>query len=193
MAMQARETGKVTATGAAAGDKTDNTLPDPSTTAKWWLFALAVSSVLVAIVLSKTSVTPAKNQLFDSSAENVANFALFAGFYVAAQVIAAALTVIGPFVPPWKPPAELTDPAAKAAQTKADRSALLLGLAALGGVVLSCTLGLYFLEAVGLHASHTVDAIFTGATLAGGAKPLHDFIGLVQNKSAPNTGTGDGT
>lgn len=44
-----------------------------------------------------------------------------------------------------------------------------------------------------MHVSRTIDAIFTGATLAGGVKPLHDFIALIQNKDAPATATADGT
>lgn len=190
--MEAKKPGKVTATPPGEGN-TDKTLPDPTNTAKRWLLGLALASVVAAWLLNLLGATPAKGQVFDPSNKEVANFALFAGFYIAAQVLAGVLLVITPLVPPWEPPAVLTDPTVRAAQTKADRGALLLGLGALGGVILSCALGLFFLEAVGMHASHTVDAIFTGATLAGGAKPLHDFIALTQNKGAPATGTGDGT
>ena len=38
-----------------------------------------------------------------------------------------------------------------------------------------------------------VDCFFTGLTIAGGTKPLHDFISLLQNKNAPKTGTGTNT
>lgn len=186
------DTGKVKAASPEEGGEPDSTLPDPTNTAKWALAGFVLLAVAVAIALNGLGVTPAKHSLFDPSEEQVANFALFAGFYVAAQAIAAALSVIAPFVPPWKPPSDVMGEANKAAQTKADRAALLLGLAALTGVVFSCVLGLFFLEAIGMHVSHTVDAILTGAVLAGGAKPLHDFIGLIQNKAAPKTGTGDG-
>jgi hypothetical protein len=192
--MQARDTGKITATPAeTAPGGADNTLPDPTTTAKWSLLLLGLLAVIAALALNWFKVTPPPDQVFDPSADPVANFALFAGFYIVAQVIAGVLALVGPLLPPWKPPSSLTDEAVKAAQTKADRSALLLGAGALLGVILSCTLGLFFLKAVGMHVSHTVDAIFTGATLAGGAKPLSDFIALTQNKTAPATGTGDGT
>jgi hypothetical protein len=190
--MRASSTGKVTAEPAEPG-KGDNTLPDPTNTAKWCAFGLVVAALLLALVLNWLGATPAKGQVLDASTETTANFALFAGFYVAAQVLAAVLLFVSPFVPFWKPPTDVTDKTAKAAQTKADRAVLLLGLGAVGGVALSCTLGLFFLEAVGMHASHTVDAIFTGATLTGGAKPLSDFVKLIQNKGAPTTGTGDGT
>jgi hypothetical protein len=193
--LEARDTGKVEATdpsGEGAGEA-DKTLPDPTNTAKWALFGLAVLSVVAAILLNALGATPAQKATFTPSQDEVADFALFAGFYVIAQVLAAVLAVIAPFIPPWRPPAGLTDSTVKAAQTKADRAALLLGLGAFGGVLASCLFGFFFLEAVGIHASPTVDAIFTGAVLAGGAKPLHDFIALIQNKTAPNTGTGDGT
>lgn len=184
------KTGKVTATEPVAG-KADNTLPDPTNVAKWTLFGLAVVAVLLAIILNVAGATP--KELFEPADIKEANFALFAGFYVAAQVIAAVLLVIGPFLPFWGPPSDVEGAAAKAAQTKADRGVLLLGLGAVGGVVLSCTLGLFFLRAVGMNVSPTVDAIFTGAVLAGGAKPLSDFVKVLQNKNAPTTGTGDGT
>jgi hypothetical protein len=187
-----KKTGKVTATESTPTNS-DQTLPDPTNTAKWFLFGLALLAVLTALVLNWLKVTPPPGQTFNPSENSVANFALFAGFYIAAQVIAGVLAVLGPMLPPWQPPTGVQGGAAKAAQTKADRGVLLLGLGALGGVALSCTLGLFFLKAVGMHVSHTVDAIFTGAALAGGAKPLHDFIALTQNKNAPTTGSGDGT
>lgn len=191
--MRASKTGKVKATVAGGAGGGDTTLPDPTNTAKWVVLGLALAAIIAAIALNLAGATPGGDSVFDPSANSVADFALFAGFYIVAQVIASALAVIAPLLPPWSPPPGLEGEAARAAQTKADRAALVLGLAALGGVVLSCTLGLFFLEAVGIHVSHTVDAIFTGATLAGGAKPLHDLIALAQNKDAPLTGTADGT
>ncbi len=188
--MEAKDTGKIEAKETDPG-KADSTLPDPTNTAKWVVIGLSLLAIALAILLNAFELTPAK--VFDPSLEKEANFALFAGFYVAAQVIAAVLLVIAPFIPPWRPPSTVVGDTAKAAQTKADRAVLLLGLGAVGGVVASCLFGLFFLQAVGLHASHTVDAIFTGATLAGGAKPLSDFVKLIQNKGAPATGTGDGT
>jgi hypothetical protein len=192
MDLKTKKPGKVTATKSTP-DNSDQTLPDPTNWAKWGLSVLAVLAIVLALVLNWLKVTPPEGQVFNPSANHEANFALFAGFYIAAQVIAGVLAILGPMLPPWEPPTDVLGSAAKAAQTKADRGVLLLGLGALGGVILSCTLGLFFLKAVGMHASHTVDAIFTGAVLAGGAKPLHDFIALTQNKNAPTTGTGDGT
>jgi hypothetical protein len=125
-------------------------------------------------------------------------FALFAGFYVGAQVIERALEVISPLVPYplipwWRLPAALAAQAdtARAAQVKADRAAILHGLAALLGVVFSCVFGLFFLAAVGMQGiSHTVDSIITGFVIAGGVKPLHDFISYLQNRDNPTTSTG---
>jgi hypothetical protein len=78
----------------------------------------------------------------------------------------------------------------KAAQIKADRADVALGLAAVLGVAASCGFGLFFLKAVGMHPSHTIDSFFTGITIAAGTKPLHDFISLIQNQTTPKTGTG---
>ena len=87
-------------------------------------------------------------------------------------------------------PAAITDAKAKAAQIKADRAKIMLGVAAVLGVGASCAFGLFFLRAVGMGASHTVDSFFTGITIAAGTKSLHDFISLVQNQTTPKTGTG---
>jgi hypothetical protein len=189
--VKASETGKVEPTQPGGTGGSDNTLPDPTKTAKWCLVGLVILTVILAIVLNAAGATP--KTVFQPSEEEVANFTLFAGFYFVAQAIAAAMAVIAPLLPLWQPPDSVQGDAARAAQTKADRGALLLGLAAVVGVVVSCTLGLFFLQAAGLHVSRTLDAIFTAAVVAAGAKPLHDFLGLVQNKNAPETGTKDGT
>jgi hypothetical protein len=51
-----------------------------------------------------------------------------------------------------------------------------IGVAALFGVGASCGFGLFFLAAIGMRVSHTVDSFFTGVTIAAGTKPLHDFM-----------------
>jgi hypothetical protein len=66
----------------------------------------------------------------------------------------------------------------------------MLGVAAVLGVGLSCGFGLFFLQAVGIHASHTVDTFFTGITIAAGTKSLHDFISLIASQNSPVTATG---
>jgi hypothetical protein len=40
-----------------------------------------------------------------------------------------------------------------------------------------------------MEASNTIDAIATGLVIAGGAKPLQDFIALIQNQTTPKTKT----
>lgn len=183
-------TGKITATAPPSGaeaSKADNTLPDPTRLAKIGLAVLILVGVALAIVLNAARATPSTP--FKPSQTGTANFALFAGFYVAAQVIVAVMALFGPLLPPWGPPTSVTDPTAKAAQTKADRVVLVLGFSTVLGVAASCAFGLFFLAAIGMHASHTVDAIATGLVVAGGAKPLQDFITTLQNQTTPKTGT----
>jgi hypothetical protein len=182
--------GIITATAPAApaaAATADQSLPDPTRYARWALAGLMLLAVALAIVLNATGAT---GKEFSPAAKTTANFALFAGFYVAAQVIERLLQLISPLLPGWPAPAALTDPAARAAQTKADRANVALGVAAVLGVLASCTLGLFFLKAIGMQVSHTVDAVLTGVTIAAGTKPLHDFISLLQNQTAPKTGTG---
>lgn len=181
---------KITAVAAEPDKPADNTLPDPTWTAKWTVIGIVVVAIIATIVVNAAGWAKSGTGVLKASEEEKANFALFAGFYVVAQVIAGALAVVSPALPPWKIGGT---GAVQAAQIKADRGALQLALAALVGAVLSCLFGLYFLQAVGIHASNTVDALFTGATVAGGAKPLHDFVGIISNKKAPTTGTGGET
>jgi hypothetical protein len=183
---------KIKAVAAEPDKPADNTLPDPTRVAKWTVVGIVVVAIVATIIINAAGLAKSGTGVFKASEEEKANFALFAGFYVLAQVIAAALAVISPALPPWTVTAGgdgSGSGAAVAAQIKADRGVLQLALAALVGAILSCVFGLYFLQAVGIHASNTVDALFTGATVAGGAKPLHDFIGIISNKKAPTTGT----
>jgi hypothetical protein len=167
----------------------DTSLPDPSPQARTWAIRLLLAAGVLAVVLNKTEATTV---LSDPAKTNTADFALFASFYIAAQVIERALELVSPLLPPWPAPAEVTDPAARVAHLKADRSVLLLGMGAVLGVGASCGFGLYFLEATGIHTTHTVDAMATGITLAAGAKPLHDFVGLLQKQTTPSTGSAPG-
>jgi Arc/MetJ family transcription regulator len=178
---------KIRAVAAEADKPGDNTLPDPTWAAKWTVIGIVVVAIIATIVVNAAGWAKSGAGVLKASEEETANFALFAGFYVVAQVIAGALAVVSPLLPPWT--IKVDDATVQAAQIKADRGALQLALAALVGAVLSCLFGLYFLQAVGIHASNTVDALFTGATVAGGAKPLHDFVGIISNKKAPTTGT----
>jgi hypothetical protein len=166
----------------------DNTLPDPSLLAKWILIVLVAVAVLAAVVMNGFGWTAVP---FDPAKNATADFALFAGFYVGAQVIERLLQLISPWLPwpwGWPLPDQLTG-VAKAAQLKADRAHVALGLAAVFGVIVSCSFGLFFLQAIGISCSNTVDTFVTGITIAAGTKPLHDFISLLQNKNTPTTGT----
>jgi hypothetical protein len=178
-----------TTTPTAPATAPDSTLPDPSPQARTWAIRLLFAAGVLAVVLNKADAT---TTLSDTAKANTADFALFASFYIAAQVIERALELVSPLLPPWPAPAEIVDPAAKVAHLKADRSVLLLGIGAVLGVGASAGFGLYFLESTGIHTTHTVDAMATGITLAAGAKPLHDFIGLLQKQTTPATGSAPG-
>jgi hypothetical protein len=166
----------------------DTTLPDPTRYAKWALFGLLVLAGVIALALNGFELTTKE---FKPSDNATANFALFAGFYVAAQVIERLMELLSPLLPPWAPPvAAGADETVKAVQTKADRATVTLGIAAVLGVLASCLFGLFFLKAVGIEVSHTIDSFFTGITIAAGTKPLHDFTSLLQKQNTPPTGTG---
>lgn len=173
--------------GGEGSGNADKSLPDPTYAAKVTLGVLLGCAVVLSILLNAFGLT---SRAFVPAKEGVANFALFAGFYVAAQVIERLLEVVSPLLPFW-PPDPDDDPAVQAAHTKADRAVIVLGLATLAGVAASCCFGLYFLAAIGMTSvSHSIDAIVTGLTVGAGTKPLHDLITGIQSKSTPTTGTG---
>jgi hypothetical protein len=170
----------------------DNTLPDPTKFAKWALAGMLLVAALVGVIWNSVGHAGAAFVPSDT-----ANFALFAGFYVAAQIIERLLQLVAPELPFWNVPEPLNPggatPAqlatAKAAQVKADRAFAAQGLATILGVAASCGFGLFFLSTVGMQASHTVDTIATGLVIGAGTKPLHDLITAIQNQNTPVTGT----
>jgi hypothetical protein len=180
-------TGKIKATppGTAPGGG-DNSLPDPTHKATLWLAIFIGLAAALAVLLNAFKWTTAP---FSPAATATASFALFAGFYVAAQVIERLMQLISPFVPWWPPPSTATDDAVKAAQTKADRGTVSLGIAAVLGVGASCGFGVFFLAAIGMHVRPTIDSFLTGVVIAAGTKPLHDFVNLLQSPTTPKTGS----
>jgi hypothetical protein len=193
--------GKIAATkpekaGGGQGAGGDQSLPDATGTALWVLVAFLALSVVLALVLNAEGWA---TKAFKPAQDATANFGLFAGFYVAAQVIERLLEVVAPIFPRWSVPGETE--AVKAAHAKADRATALLGVATLAGVGASLGFGLYFLSAVGIgvetlkdgtvvsHVPRFVDALATGLIIGAGTKPLHDLITNIQNKNTPETGT----
>ena len=181
------ETGKIKATPPedTPGGK-DNALPDPTHKATLWLAIFIALAAILAVFLNWFEWT---GKPFSPSATATASFALLAAFYVAAQVIERLMQLISPFLPWWPPPSNATHKAVKAAQTKADRGTVALGIAALLGVGASCGFGLFFLAAIGMHVTPTIDSFLTGVVIAAGTKPLHDFITLLQKPTTPETGS----
>lgn len=188
------------ADGATEPQVGDKSLPDPTLRAGLVAFALFALAIVLAIALNAAELTADE---FNPASARDANFALFAGFYVAAQVIERIMEFVAPVLPPGDPKKwlrkalrgrselgkVLADDAAVTAQIKADRAKLALGVATVLGVLASCLLGLFFMKAIGMRVSHTVDSVLTGITIAAGTKPLHDFITSLQNKSSPTTST----
>jgi hypothetical protein len=173
----------------------DTSLPDPTKVAKRVLAGMLLLALAVAWIWNHFGHTGTP---FMPAEDEAANFALFAGFYAAAQVIERLLELVSPVLPLWEIP-DIPTPGgdattvqvatAKAAQVKADRAAAVHGIAAVLGVAASCGFGLFFLQAVGFHVSNTIDTFATGIIIAAGTKPLHDFISGLQNKNTPTTGT----
>jgi hypothetical protein len=195
------------ATGGEPLAPADTSLPDPTKFAKLALAGMLLAALIVALIWNGIGNAGAP---FTPAQDEAANFALFAGFYAAAQVIERLLELVSPFLPWWKipdtpiptnaststgesapaqKPSEVQTKTARAAQVKADRAAASHGVAAVLGVAASCAFGLFFLQAVGFHVSNTIDTFATGILIAAGTKPLHDFISGLQNKNTPTTGT----
>jgi hypothetical protein len=119
---------------------------------------------------------------FKPAADQDANFALFAGFFVGSQVIERIFEVLAPLIPPPGLQRGGADDATKAANLKADRGSIFLGLGVLVGVILSGSLGLYFLQAIGMEVSNHVDMLLSGIVISGGTKSLHELIKAVEKQ-----------
>jgi hypothetical protein len=172
----------------APNNEGDSSLPDPTSAARIFLFVCIVAALVLAFVANKADWA---TKAFEPAKVEEANFALFAGFYVAAQLIERLMELVSPLLPFWGLPTTMAnaDPKVRAAQIKADRAKAVQGLATLAGVGISAGFGLYFLKAVGIDISRMLDIFFTGLLIAAGTKPLHDFITGLQNKTTPNTNT----
>jgi hypothetical protein len=170
----------------ASPTPTDTSLPDPTSYAKRGLVGLIAAAFIAAVAMNALGWV---QKPFTPAVGGASNFNLFAGFYVAAQVIERILELVSPLLPPWGPPSSATTAADKAAHTKADRGALTMGIGAVLGVAISAGFGLFFLRAVGITAPQTIDTFATGVTIAAGTKPLHDFISYLQNQNTPSTGS----
>jgi hypothetical protein len=183
----ANNLGKITASTQTEAGGGDSSLPDPTSTARWFLFGCLVVAFAAAVITDGAGWV---TRPFEPSKAEVANFALFAGFYVAAQLIERLMELVSPLLPLWGLPAGFSaEKMVRAAQVKADRSKATLGLATLAGVAASAGFGLYFLSAVGITVPRLLDIFFTGLIIGAGTKPLHDLITSLQNKNSPVTGT----
>lgn len=175
-------------TATAQGDRS---LPDPTRRARMLGAVIILAAVAIGILLNVAGWTA---RPFDPARIQAANFALFAGFYVAALIVERASEFIAPSVPWWDPPqgvgGKAIDEAGRTAHTKADRGTIMLALTFLMSVVLAGSLGLFFMAAIGMNVSHTVDTLLTAIVIAGGTKKLHDFISLLQNRDNPKTTVG---
>jgi len=171
---------------AAPANEGDSSLPDPTSVARIFLLVCIVAALVLAFLADKADWA---TRSFEPAKVEEANFALFAGFYVAAQLIERLMELASPLLPFWGLPASMgkADPKVRAAQVKADRAKAVQGLATLAGVAISAGFGLYFLKAVGIDIPRMPDIFFTGLIIAAGTKPLHDFITGLQNKTTPKT------
>jgi hypothetical protein len=139
--------------------------------ARWLGLGFFLLGVLVAVVVVGLGGYARRAFQVD-----VADFALFAAFYVVTQAAERLLELMSNFLPPD----------GETAAAKKERAIVLLGLGSLVGVLASMTFGLYFLRAVGVDYGATndwekaLDVIVTGLVIAGGTKPLHDLVKLVE-------------
>ncbi len=132
---------------------------ETSSTADARLLALLLVAVGVALAL----LIPEKDVAFRPAE----GFALFAGFYIAAQAIERLLELL---------------PVGKGSkQSKANRAVIFPAVAFILAVLLAEWMGLFYVQAVGVtDLSKNVDVIITGLAIGGGTKPLHDGIKRIE-------------
>ena len=116
---------------AVAAESGDKSLPDPSTGARLWLSGGIVLAVGAAILMNSVFHWTTKEWV---PPKGDFNFAIFAAFYAAAQIIERAMELVAPLLPAYT--GQLTGDA-KVAQAKADRAKETLAIASVAGVVTS--------------------------------------------------------
>jgi hypothetical protein len=128
---------------------------------------LGVGILLVALVFDEK----------EAAFEPAEGFALFTGFYIAAQAIERLLELV---------PAGLGSK-----QAKANRAVIFPAIGFVLAVLLAEKLGLYYVQAVGVSdLSKGWDVIITALAIGGGTKPLHDAIKRIEKaKETPPTTT----
>jgi hypothetical protein len=129
--------------------------------------ALLGVGILLAVVLDEKEV-PFKAR---------EGFAIFAGFYIAAQAIERLLELV---------PAGLGSK-----QAKANRAVIFPAFGFILAVLLAEKLGLFYVQAVGVtDLSKDWDIVITALAIGGGTKPLHDAIKRLEKaKETPPTTT----
>jgi hypothetical protein len=153
---------EVTAPVAGTGDDVSST-----SAARLLATAVLVVGVVLALVLKEKGVAFQPRE----------GFALFTGFYIAAQAIERVLELV---------PAGLGSK-----QAKANRAVVFPAFGFILAVLLAEKLGLFYVQAVGVtDLSKDWDVIITALAIAGGTKPLHDAIKRIEKaKETPPTTT----
>jgi len=139
-----------------------------SPTARLLAGGLLVGGVLLAVVLDESDVVAFKPR---------EGFALFAGFYIAAQAIERLL--------------ELVPAGTGSKKAKANRAVIFPTFGFILAVLLAEKMGLFYVQAVGVaNVSKNWDIILTALAIGGGTKPLHDAIKRIEKaKETPPTTT----
>jgi hypothetical protein len=157
------------ASAAEASAPVAGTGDEVSSTSAARLFATVVLAVGIVLAL----VLEEKDVAFQPKE----GFALFTGFYIAAQAIERVLELV---------PAGLGSK-----QAKANRAVVFPAFGFILAVLLAEKLGLFYVQAVGVSdLSKDWDVIITALAIAGGTKPLHDAIKRIEKaKETPPTTT----
>ena len=157
--------------------KTEAGTPDPERHATVVSLGILLVALVMSLVVSDNRWSSAP---FKPALAQQANFAAFASFYIAAQLVERLLEPVAPIFPWWN--------TRSVEQARADRAQIMLGIAALAGAVASFAFGLYFLRSVGISAPRWADIFFSGLTIGGGTKALHDLLSSVQKAATPKHG-----
>lgn len=148
VAAEAAAVAEAAAPVAGTGDEVSSTFA-----ARMFALGVLVVGVVLVLILEEP----------DSAFQPREGFALFAGFYLAAQAIERLLELV---------PAGLGSK-----QAKANRAVIFPAFGFVLAVLLAEKLGLFYVQAIGVtDLSREWDIIITALAIGGGTKPLHDGI-----------------